>query len=371
MFPLDRRCAHLNHDSFGAVPSVVQEAQVVVRRTIEANPHRFYSNEYPDLLRDARRRIAEWIGYDADGVVLVKSVTEGVNAVIRSVPLSPGDEIVTTHHEYASLLESWRRRCQDTGAKLVVADLSYTSMDDWIGDLCSYLSDRTRVLYISHVTSSTALRVDVRPLVSIARSKGAMVIIDGAHGPGQIRLGLGDMGCDVYIGSLHKWAMFPRGASFVAAAPGVRGIIQPSLVSWYHDYVCLADRFEWQGTTDPSAWLVAETAIDFVRRADAMGAYDRAARLSTYAESRLMEVAGVLPVTASSMRPPYFFAASVNVPERVLRYSLRMANVWAWTGSWRGKTLIRVSTYLYNDDSEIDRLVNVVEEVAREAVDRA
>lgn len=371
MFSLDRSCAYLNHGSFGAVPKAVQDAQVSVRRDIEVNPHRFYSQEYPKLLRDARRCVAEWINHEAEGLVFVKSVTEGVNAVIWSVPLSTGDEVVTTSHEYDSLLEAWRRRCRSAGAKLVVADPSYTSMDDWMRDLSSYISDRTRVLYLSHITSSTALRVDIGALVSAARPKGTVVIIDGAHGPGHIRLGLGDIGCDVYIGSLHKWAMFPRGASFIAAAPDVRDTMEPSLVSWYHDEMRLANRFEWQGTSDPSAWLVADTAIDFVHRAQAMGAYDRAARLSMHAESRLLDIEGVVPVTPASMRPPYFFSVTLDVPESVLRSALHRANVWAWTGWWGGKTLMRISTFLYNDKSEIERLVNVVRGIVRETVGSA
>lgn len=284
------------------------------------------------------------------------------------MPLSAGDEVVTTTHEYDSLLEMWRRRCRNTGAKLVVADLPYTSMDNWIRDLWSYISDRTRVLYLSHITSSTALRVDIGALVGAVRAKGAVVIIDGAHGPGQIQLSLGTIGCDIYVGSLHKWAMFPRGASFIVAAPDVRETIEPSFVSWYHDKAHLADRFEWQGTSDPSAWLVAGTAIDFVHRVQTLGTYDYAERLSMHAESSLLEIEGVVSFTPSSMRPPYFFTVTLDVPEKALRSALRRANIWAWTGSWSGKTLIRVSTYLYNDEREIEHLVNVVRAVVQEPV---
>lgn len=371
MFSLDPRYAYLNHGSFGAVPRIVQDAQVAVRSDIEMNPHRFYSEKYPKLLHDSRRRVAEWVHHEPEGLVFVKSVTEGVNAVIRSLSLSAGDEVVTTTHEYDSLLEMWRLRCRSTGAKLVSADLPYTSMDNWICHLLGYISDRTRVLYLSHITSSTALRVDIGELVSAAKAKGAVVIIDGAHGPGQIGLDLSEIGCDVYIGSLHKWAMFPRGASFIAAAPGVREAIKPSLVSWYYDQVNLVDRFEWQGTSDPSAWLVADTAIDFVHRSQVMGAYNHAARLSAYAELSLLEIDGVIPVTPPSMRSPYFFTVTLDVPEKLLRSALRGAEIWAWTGLWSGKTLIRVSTYLYNDEREVERLVDVVRTTIREAVSSA
>lgn len=361
LFDLDPHGAHLNHGSFGATPSPVLVAQDQLRRRIERNPHRFFSEEYQDALAVARGQITAFVDAVASEVVLLRNVTEGVNATIASLPLGAGDEVLMTSHEYDSNLRAWQRRCDAVGATLITAELfdASGSPHDIFAD---HLSDRTRVVFLSHITSSTALQLDLKSLIPEARRGNAIVVIDGAHGPGQVDLNLTALGADLYVGSLHKWAMFPRGASFLAARPSLHQIMVPQLVSWYYASPDLAHRFSWQGTFDPSPWLVSESVLAFHAWANSEALFNRAHQLSLMAEARLLDLPGVVPVGGRENRPRYMFSVSVPVDHLALRQRLRQANVWAWTGQFGGRTILRVSTSVYNKERDIDRLG---EEVAR------
>ncbi len=359
-FALDWSTAHLNHGSFGAVPRPVLAAQDAMRHRIERNPHAFLSDEFPQLLRDNRAVVARGLGADLAGLVFVRNTTEGVNAAVAAIPLEAGDEVVTTELEYRALTDLWRRRCEAVGAQLLAVPLAIDSPASWTDTICARLTKRTRVVYLSHVTSSTALVLPVAEVASVAREAGAITLIDGAHAPGQLLpLDIASIGADVYVGNLHKWAMQPRGSAFLAMAPGSDLHVTPTVQSWHWGAEDMADRFSWTGTQDVTPWLVAQEAEDVHSRAAALG-WDRHARdLSRYAEEGLSQI-GLPALGESDARAPYFFAVQVRGEPDELKRALRDCGVWAWVGSWNGATLLRVSTSFYSEEDDVDRLLSVL-----------
>jgi isopenicillin-N epimerase len=361
-FALDWADAHLNHGSFGAVPVPVTQAQQALRDAIEANPHRFFSEDYEPLLARNRTALAKTLCCDPDGLVFVRNVTEGITAAAAAVRLSAGDEVVTTAHEYDSLLAMWERLCASAGARLRVVDLPIGGEDEWAHTLLAHVTSRTRVLYLSHISSSTALMLPVSSILAGVRGADIVTIVDAAHIPGQVDIEISALPVDVYVGNLHKWAMHPRGAGFMYASERVRGGLPPALHSWYYSEEAITKRFSWLGTADPTPWLIVEAVQGFHHLAQSAGWRQRAQSLSEQAEQRLSGIPGLLPLPSGpSSRAPYFFALSCGGwTAAELRRHIRNARIWAWAGTWNGQDLLRVSTTYYNRQEDIDRLVEVL-----------
>jgi isopenicillin-N epimerase len=226
-------------------------------------------------LAEARAALAAEVGAQADDLVGVMNATVGLNIVAQSLPLSSGDEILTTDHEYAALDKTWAYVARRSGARVVVArvPLPLLSEEAFTDALLSAMTDRTRVLFLSHITSATALRFPIERIVAIARERGVWTVIDGAHCPGHIPLGLDGLGADFYSGNCHKWLMAPKGSAFLHVRREMQALLSPLVVShgWTADRAepgpfgntAFVDSLEMQGTRDPAAFLAVPEAIRF------------------------------------------------------------------------------------------------------------
>ena len=261
LFMLDPEVTYLNHGSFGAVPRPVFEAQNELRRELELEPVLFLARKLPTRLARVRQSVARFVGAaSGDDIGLVPNVTTGLNAVARSIELRRGDEILLTDHEYGAKRILWDEVASLVGAKIVVAPLPRPALsEDGLFDaVAARFTSRTRVLFVSHITSLSALVLPVARLSALAREHGALSIVDGAHGPGQVDLDLPSIGCDIYAGNLHKWVCAPRGSAFVWAEPDAQSWIRGPVVSWNWSWSgpdAFQGRFGWGGTTDPTALL--------------------------------------------------------------------------------------------------------------------
>jgi isopenicillin-N epimerase len=344
LFALDPDVVHLNHGSFGATPVPVREAQRRWQDELERQPVEFLARRAPDLLDDARAELAAYVGARADDLVFVQNATAGLNAVIRSLELAPGDEVLTTAHEYGALLNAW----DFSGATLVRAEPD---------ELAGRIGPATRAVYLSHVTSPTAIVLPVAEACAAAREAGVLSIVDGAHGPGHLPLDLDALGADVYVGNCHKWLCAPKGAGFLWARPEHHEWIEPLVVGWgWKRGATLAERHGPQGTRDPSAFLAVPDAIAFVRehcRAD-----ERLALLD--------ELGARLPYPpVPGTRAP--FMGTWTLPpcdaEETRRRLYDEHRVEVVVQEWEGRQLLRVSSAPYNDVGDVDRLLAALDAV--------
>jgi isopenicillin-N epimerase len=204
---LRRDITFLNHGSFGACPRPVFETCQMWQREIELNPVNFIGRRLPDLLAQARARLAQYIGTEADNLVFAPNATTGVNIVARSLKLQPGDEVLGTDHEYGAVNNTWRFNCEKSGAHYVNQPIPVplTTPEQFVDALWVGVTERTRVISISHITSPTALIFPVALVCQRAKEAGIITVIDGAHAPRQVDLDLENMGVDFYLGNCHRW----------------------------------------------------------------------------------------------------------------------------------------------------------------------
>ncbi len=301
----------LNHGSFGACPRAALQVQADLRAALEADPVRFLDGELEGRLDTARARIAAFLDADPMDLVFVPNATAGVNAVLRTFGLRPGDDVVTTDHEYRASRNALDDAAARAGASVVTATvpLPATGPDEILERVLGAVTSHTRLILICHVTSPTALVFPVERIVAEAEARGIAVLVDGAHGPGMLPLSLRRLGASFYAGNLHKWVCAPKGAAFLFLRRDRQAGVRPLAIS--HGATDerpgrsrLQKEFDWTGTADPTAWLSAPAAIDAVGSMVGGGwpeVMERNAQLAANARRLLLGALGGRPLAPESM----------------------------------------------------------------------
>ena len=262
----------LNHGSFGACPIPVQKRQQELRDSLERDPVRFLARDLEYLLDEARRELASFVGAAPDGLAFVSNVTAGINAVLRSLRFSPGDQLVTTSHEYNASRNALSEFVAHLwAAEVVVADIPFPiSSDEQVVDaIAGCLTSRTKLVLVDHVTSQTALVLPIARIVTAMESRGIEVLVDGAHAPGMVPINLEALGASYYAANLHKWVCAPKGSGFLYVRQDKRGKVRPTSISHganspRTDRSRYLIEFDWTGTGDPTPWLTVPEALRFV-----------------------------------------------------------------------------------------------------------
>ncbi len=379
LFLLDPDVTFLNHGSYGACPRPVFEDYQRWQRKLESQPVAFLdpNRGLSGWMRDAREAVATLIGAQPQDIVGLTNATAGLNIVAQSLALRPGDEILTTDHEYAALEKTWAYVCGKTGARIVVVKvpLPLVSEPAFTAALVAGMTERTRVLFLSHITSATALLFPIKPAVDAARARGIWSVIDGAHTPGHIPLNLDALGADFYAGNCHKWLMAPKGAAFLHVRRDLHSMINPLVIShgWSADPDApgvfgnsrFVDMLEMQGTRDPSSWLAVPAAIAFRRQ----HGWDKVARachdLVQDTAARVARLTGLQGLCS----PPFCAPQMVSMPvppcdpldlQRTLmaRYGIEIPCF-----NWQDRSIVRVSAQGYNTQKQMDLLVRALTEL--------
>ncbi len=358
----------LNHGSFGACPRPVFEDYQRWQRELERQPVEFLGRRFDDLMRAARESLAQYVNCDADDLVYVPNATTGLNIVARSLQLNAGDEIVTTDHEYGALNRTWEFLCEKSGAvyKRVPIPIPVTTPEDFIERVWSAVTPRTRVLFLSHITSPTALLFPIQELVRRARESGILSIIDGAHTVGQIPLDLRALDADVYSSNCHKWLCAPKGSAFLYVRRAMQNQIEPLVVSWgWHPEKITATRFvqeqEWQGTRDIAAYLATPRAIQFLQEQDWDTVRAECHALALYTQQKICAQFGLEPLST-----PEWFAQMVTIPlppcdrERVKTRLYDEFRIEVPIIEWNGRQFVRVSLQAYNARVDVDALADAL-----------
>jgi isopenicillin-N epimerase len=203
-FLLDPDIVFLNHGSFGACPRAVLERYQAWQVELERRPVEFLGRRLDGLLAAAREALGAYVNADPDDLVFVQNATAGVNLAAWALDLQPGDEVLTTTLEYGGLNLAWEHICSHAPARYVRMPVTLP-LHDAVDEVWSGVTDRTRALFLSHVTSETAVRLPIEELCTRARERGIATILDGAHVPGHVPLDLRALDVDYYAGNCHNW----------------------------------------------------------------------------------------------------------------------------------------------------------------------
>jgi isopenicillin-N epimerase len=376
LFLLDPKVTFLNHGSFGACPRPVFERYQAWQLKLERQPVAFLDpmRGLSGWMRDARAAMAGQLGVDADSIVGLTNATEALNIVAQSLDLHPGDEILTTDHEYAALDKTWTYVARRTGAKLVpvAIPMPLTHAQAFTDAILAGITPRTRVLFLSHITSATALVFPIEAVVAQAHARGIITVIDGAHTPGHIPLDLAALGADYYAGNCHKWLMAPKGSAFLYVRPELQAGINPLVIShgWTADAAepgakgvfgntPFIDGLEMQGTRDPSAWLTVPDAIAFRGQHGWDSIAARCHDLLRQTAARVTAMTGLPPLSSPAFCAPQMVSMPVPRcdPMVLKRALLDDYGIEIPCFDWKDHTIVRLSVQGYNTQSQMDKLV--------------
>ena len=359
----------LNHGSYGACPARVLERFHAWHRDMEAQPVEFLNRRFRGLMHEARANLGAYLNADPARLVFVPNATHALNIAAASIPLRTGDVVLTSSHEYGATDRMWEKICAARGARYqrVEIPLPAPGAEDIAARLLEHLTPAVKVLFMSHLTSPTALRLPVERVVPAARAAGVVTMIDGAHAPGQIPLDLDALGADLYVGNCHKWLSAPFGSGFLYVAPQHQDEIRTPQLSWGRlppgPLQRWDDEFLWTGTRDPSAYFALPAAIDFL----AQVGWDRFRRhthaLARDARRRLVELTGQSPLAPDS---PDWYGSMAQVPLPDGEAAPLQQRLWeeyrieAPIVAWNDRRWIRVSCHLYNTREQITYLIDAL-----------
>jgi isopenicillin-N epimerase len=385
---LDRSVTFLNHGSYGACPAPVIEAEGRWRERLERQPVRFLSRELEGLADEARRRVAAFLGADPDGLAFVPNATTGVSTVLRSLAFQPGDELLTTDHEYNATLNALAQIAERDGATVVRAAIPFpiAHADDAVEAVAAAVTPRTRFALLSHITSPTALVLPIERIAAELADRGVDVLVDGAHAPGMVPVDLGALDVPYWTGNGHKWLCGPKGSAVLSVRADHRGAIQPLVIShgWNDPRAHAGERtpfrlrFDWTGTSDPAAFLALADAVELVPELEPGGwpavmAANHALVLD--GRDRIAAALGVAPPAPDDMLGSMAALPVPGLASDAEALALHLALVddgievpvhgWpvpAARGPGHGPraVLLRISAQRYNEASDYDRLADAL-----------
>ncbi len=368
-FLLDPSVTFLNHGSYGAVPKPVFKEYQRWQRELENQPVEFLGRRHDGLMRVSREALAVYLGTRAENLVYTQNVTIALNIVARSLELGPDDEVLSTDHEYGAMDRTWRFLSREHGFPYINQPVELTSHEALVESFWRVVTPRTRVIFLSHITSPTATIFPVERIIQRAKERGIITILDGAHAAGQIPLCLDSLGADFYGGNLHKWLCAPKGAGFLYARPEVQHLLKPLVVSWGYEPLTpsgsnFIDYNEWWGTRDIAAFLAVPAAIRFQQEQDWAQVRSACHRLAIETWKRIHDLTGQRPL---HIDPETWFAqmtvSTLPADTDIVIFKRRLYDEFRIEIpliDWQGNKLLRLSVQGYNSKSDMDRLLGAL-----------
>jgi isopenicillin-N epimerase len=381
-FVIDPEVVYLNHGSFGACPRAILEAQSAHRLDAERELVRFYVDDSWGKIDRARNSLSDLVNCNPQDLVFVHNATTGVATVLENLDLQPGDELLVTNCEYQACLNNFERIAKRTGAKVVVADIPWPIEDDvdLVEAVHGKLTDRTKIVLLSLITSSTGIRFPVEVLIPSLKERGVETLLDAAHGPGCVPMDISAWGAAYTTGNAHKWLCAPKGAAFLHVRSDLQDGFTPLVVS--NDALKLEEAsaktnrtpfmhaFDYAGTDDVTMYITIADSIEWLEGSHSnglSGVMDRNRALCLEARSMICDRLGVEPPLPESMIGPL---ATIDLPngsmtaqeikQRLLDDYRIQVPVW---GTPAGTVSVRISVQVYNSMEQFEYLADALRSI--------
>ena len=368
LFMLDSNVTHLNHGSFGACPRLIFDSLVKWQELLEREPVKHLAFDVFGYLEKSREALSSYVKCHKDDIVFFSNPSTALNTVLRSLDLKKEDEILTTSHEYGAMDRAWKFLCNKTGSVYINQDISLplVSKDHFIDEFKKGISAKTKVIFLSHITSPTALVFPVKEICDIAREKNILTIIDGAHAPAQLDLDISEINPDFYSGACHKWMCSPKGVAFLYVSKKFQHKIEPLVVSWGYEsdnpgHSQFLDYLQWQGTYDMSAYLTIPDTIDFLNKHNWDNITKQCHELNVWARDRVLSEFDIEPICNSmflGQMSSIEFPFSDPLKNQIEFYNKYKIQIPFW--KWNDKTLFRISIQAYNNKQDVYRLIDAL-----------
>ena len=377
LFLLRKDITFLNFGSFGATPVPIFDAYQKWQRVLEAEPVQYIVFDGPGYLQTSREALAKYIGVaDKDDLVFVTNPSFAVNMVVKNFPLQPGDQILTTDIEYGACDRTWEYYCAQKGAEYIKQKITLpiTSKEKFIEEFFAGITPKTKAVFISHITSATALKLPVEEICAIAKQKGLITFVDGAHGPAQTSVDLANLAADFYTGACHKWMMAPKGCSFLYAHKSVQPICDPLVVSWGYkalkpSHSKFLDYHQMIGTRDFSAFLTIPDCISFMETYNWKEVSKKCHELVLSNAQRFFDLLGATPIsplTSEWIGQMISIPIKTSEPELLQRTLFTEYQIEVPIMRQGSDVYLRYSINGFNSQSDMNRLYQVVAELQQQ-----
>lgn len=374
-FLLRKDITFLNFGSFGACVKPVFEHYQQLQLELEQEPVQFMTINGLQYLKQSREALANFIGCQADDVVYVANPSYATNIIAKSFPLQPGDEVLATNLEYGACDKTWNYYCNKSGVKYVRQKIEFplASKADFIEQFFKGVTSKTKLIFISHITSSTGLRLPVEDVCAKARQLGITSFVDGAHAPGQIPVDLQGLGADIYTGACHKWMMTPKGSSFLYVKKELQHLFDPLVVSWGYKAMFpsssqFLDYHQLQGTRDFSAFITIPTSIQFMQENDwaTVSAHCRElVKANAQRFCNLVKAQPLVPVNDEFLVQLYSIPIITKEPEKLQRLLFEKYHIEIPVMRHEDKVFLRYSIQAFNTQEDLDKLYAAVEDIMK------
>ena len=368
LFMLDPKITYLNHGSYGACPKPIFDKLIKMKKRLEFEPVRFLGHDIFPLLEQSRKSLSDFIGCNMDDIIFTPNPSTALNTVIKSLDLKKNDEILTTNHEYGAIDRTWHFVCKKTGAKYINQPISLPlrSKEDFIAEFSKGLTDRTKIILISHITSPTALIFPIKEICKIARKLNILCIVDGAHAPGHIDLNIKDIDPDVYVGACHKWMCSSKGVSFLYVKKNIQSIIDPLVVSWgyeleYPSQSQFLDYHQWQGTKDMSSYLIIPDVIKFLNNHNWKQVAKKCRDMNMWARNEINQILNKKALCNEEFlgqMSSVYIDKKITLDFHIDFYKKHKIQIPFMV--WNKKSLMRISIQAYNSKEDIYKLLKAL-----------